>query len=71
MVDELRDVEEPGPDYVSLMPAAKNKHLVVVMRYSHTQREYVIHRCSDYALPQVRAESLAKSWAAALKVEVR
>jgi len=59
------------PDYVTVNPAMPfRKFNAVVMRFDHTQQEYVVFRISE-ALPETAAKALASSWAAAMRVEVR
>jgi hypothetical protein len=68
-VEDLRGVDS-NPDYVTILPAIHDKACVAIMRWGYTDKEYVIHKCSR-AITKVAAESLARSWAAALKVEIR
>jgi len=40
------------------------------MKWDYTERDYQIHKISQ-ALPMIQADSLAKSWAAAMGIEIR
>lgn len=58
-------------DYITLMPAvAFKKFCVAVMKYSRPEDGYYVFRCSQ-ELPEAAAHSLARSWAAAMRLEVR
>lgn len=58
-------------DYVTVNPAvAHDRYNAVLMRWDYTQHEYVVSRISE-PLKKIAAEALAKSWAAACRVEVR
>lgn len=58
-------------DYVTVAnTTTPHKFLVVVMKYRKGQDDYVTGRCSQ-GLPEDTARALAKSWAAALGLEVR
>lgn len=59
------------PDYVTVAPAVSvGRFCVLVMRYDARNDEYAIRK-SSLALSQVAAKTLAESWAAALRLEVR
>lgn len=62
--------DEPGPDYVTLMPARFGRACVAVMSWNHTEHEYQMKRCSE-SLMKNAAEHLAQSWAAAMGVGIR
>lgn len=63
---------DSNPDFVTLLPTNIPKlWLVAVMTYHSWDDDYAIKKCSEQALPKVQAEGLAKSWAAALQVEIR
>lgn len=66
----MESYDEPGPDFVTIMPAIFNRACVVVMTWDYTEREYQIRKCSE-AMSQSAAAHLAQSWAVALKVEIR
>lgn len=62
---------ESNPDFVTVLPTNNPvRYLVAVMTYHKRDEEYIIKKVSE-ALPHVQAEGLARSWAAALSVEVR
>lgn len=55
--------------YVTLSPAIhSDRWLVIVMKQHHD--DYIQTRCSE-AMKREAAEALAKSWAAAMRLEVR
>lgn len=58
--------------YVTVNAAVKDGQFnVVVMKWDHTQDEYVVHKVSAMLL-KPQAEALARSWAAAMgNVEIR
>lgn len=64
--------EKPMTDanaYVTLAPAVgSDRWLVVVMKQHHD--DYIQTRCSE-AMKREQADALAKSWAAAMRLEVR
>lgn len=66
------DPKETNEDFVTVLPTNNPvRYLVAVMTYHKRDDEYIIKKVSEQALPHVQAEGLARSWAAALSVEVR
>lgn len=64
---------EINPDYVTILPAfpsRREQFLVAVRTYSAPVDDYITRRLSS-PLRREAADSLAQSWAAALKVDVR
>lgn len=62
---------EEESDYITINPAvASYRYNVVVMKWDHTLQEYVVFRCSQ-AISDSAAKALARSWAAATKLEIR
>lgn len=60
------------PDYVTVIPAvAPGKFDVVVFRWDGRIGEHVIYRSTQEPLSKAAADSLAQSWAAALRIEVQ
>lgn len=58
-------------DYITLLPTDDPRYFMVVeMKYRKGQDDYVQGRYS-LRLKAVAAEALAKSWAAAMKLEIR
>lgn len=58
-------------DYVTVAPAVEpKKYCVLLMKYHGRDDEYLAVRSSQ-ALPEAAAQALARSWAAALSLEVR
>lgn len=63
-------MEDEKP-FVTVEPAvAFQKFCVEVRKWDRVQDGYIISRCSQ-ALTRVAADALAKSWAAAMKLEIR
>jgi hypothetical protein len=60
------------PDYITITPAVKHAQFNVChMKWVRSNDDgYVTYRVSA-ALPKAAAEALARSWAAALQVEIR
>lgn len=64
MTDEDRD-------YITVNPAVRYaKFNVVVMKWDQHERQHSIFRIS-HSMPKAGAEALAKSWAAAMRLEIR
>lgn len=60
-----------GGDYITLLPTVHfNRWIVAIMRCAPGD-EYVVGRMSQTPLKRDAAEALAKSWAAASRLEVR
>lgn len=57
-----------NPDYVTILPAAHDHACVAIMHWA--QDDYAIKKISQ-AVTQNAAVSLAKSWAAAMRLEIR
>lgn len=71
MQDASTDPNEPGPDYVTVLPAVHpDKACVAIMSWNYSEHEYAIKKCSD-AIPRNAAIHLADSWAAAMRLEIR
>lgn len=63
--------EEDNQDYVTTMACVNpQRAIVAVMHYDKTQDGYTQRKCSE-PLSVRGADALAKSWAAALKLEIR
>lgn len=61
----------PELDYVTVNPAvAHDRFNVVIMRWNHTTGDYQVFRISA-ALPKHEAEPLSRSWAAAMRLDIR
>lgn len=56
--------------YITILPTASHYFIVVEMKYRRGQDDYIQGRCS-VALKHTAAQALAKSWAAAMKLEIR
>lgn len=59
-----------GDRYVTVTPAVAHGKFNVSVRKELPDGEYFIVRISS-ALPHIAAEALAKSWAAAMQLEIR
>lgn len=62
---------ESNPDYITVLPTNNPKLWLVAVMTWDNRDDYHIKKCSQQALPKVQAESLARSWAAAIGAEVR
>lgn len=69
MQDEMSG-DGDNPAFVTLMPATHDRQCVAIMTWNYSDHEYTIRKCSQ-ALQRNAAESLARSWAAAMKLEIR
>ena len=65
-------MDEPNPDYVTVLPThdQSGRKLVAVMHYHKRDDEYLITKVSR-PLGKKEANQLAHAWAAALRLSVR